>query len=100
MAAITVLVAGLVVMSIARVAIPGAPPLYDGVVVIPPYQWVDPPPGEQGNPQGASATVPVHGGESPLVALATPEDVPQAQILAVPGDLTLPAGARRIVASI
>ncbi len=94
------LVAGLLVMSAARVAIPEAPPLYDGVVVIPPYQWVDPPPGQPGDAQGASATIAARGHKSPLLALATPEMAPQAQILAVPGDLTLPPGTRHVLASI
>ena len=88
------------VIVIARVAIPGAPPLYDGVVVVGPYQWLEPPPGKPGDAQGASATVRARNGPSPLIALATPEMEPQAQIYAVPGELSVPSNTRTIRASI
>ncbi len=78
----------------------GGPPLYDGVVTAGPYLWLDPAPGQQGNPQGAAATVSVGSGGNDIVALATPETVPQAQILAVPGSLTLPSGATSLSVSI
>lgn len=75
----------------AMAPLPG-PPLYDGVVPTEPYVYLTPPPGAQGGAQGASATVAIEGGASPLVAIATPEIVPQAQIFAAPGSLTLPPG--------
>jgi hypothetical protein len=78
----------------------GGPPLYDGVVTAGPYLWLSPGPGQQGNPQGAAATVSVGSGGNDIVALATPETVPQAQILAVPGSLTLPSGAASLSVSI
>ncbi len=93
-AGIAALVVGLALVLGARL-VPGlgGPPLYDGVVTVGPYQWLNPGPGQQGDPQAAKATVRVIGGENDIVALATPESLPQAQILAVPGSLVLPAGA-------
>ena len=94
------LAAGMLLIALARVAIPSAPPLYDGVVVVEPYRWLEPPPGKPGDPQGASATVAARKRQSPLIALATPEMVPQAQIYAVPGELSVPAGTQTVNASI
>ena len=65
----TALLAGVLVMAAARIAVPSAPPLYDGVVVIPPYNWVDPPPGLQGGAQGATASLRVRGGGRPTSSL-------------------------------
>jgi hypothetical protein len=93
-------VAGLAVVVAARLASPDAPPLYDGIVPVPPYVWLEPPPGRPGGAQGATATIPVSGGSSPLVAVATPELVPQTQIFAVPEAFRLPVGARSIRVSI
>ena len=96
----TALLAGVLVMTAARIAVPSAPPLYDGVVVIPPYTWVDPPPGQQGGAQGATASIAVRGRRSPLIAVATPEMAPQAQVFAVPGELTMPSGTRQVRVSV
>jgi len=71
----------------------GGPPLYDGVVPVGPYLWLTPGPGQQGGPQGATATVPVSGGKNDLVAIATQESLPQAQLLAIPGSLLVGPGA-------
>jgi hypothetical protein len=68
-----------------------APPLFDGVVVTDPYRWLSPPPGQLGGARGVTGTETVSG-ESPVVAIATPEEPPQAQIFAPPGALVLPAG--------
>ncbi len=100
-AALSALGAGFLVIVAARVLVPSAPPLYDGVVPLEAYRWLDPPPpGQHGGAKGATATISVQGGKSPLVAVATPELEPQAQILAQPGGLTLPAGAKTIKVSI
>jgi hypothetical protein len=92
-----VLVLGAVV-AVIGIAVGGRPivPLYDGVVPTEAYRWLDPPPGQHGDPQGAEATIPVTGGSSPLVTLATPELVPQAQLFAVPGALNLPSGSTEV----
>ncbi len=79
--------------------LPG-PPLYDGVVPVEAYRWLVPPPGEHGGAQGASQVLAVSGGTSPLVAVATPELTPQAQLFAAPGALTLPPGTTSITVSI
>jgi hypothetical protein len=68
------------------------PPLYDGVLPIDAYRWLSPPPGRHGGALGASSDVPVTENESPLVAIATSEEPPQAQIFAAPGSFTLPPG--------
>jgi hypothetical protein len=92
---------GLGVAGLAQVMAPLAgPPLYDGVVPTEPYIYLTPPAGAQGGAQGASATLALEGGTSPLVAIATPETVPQAQIFAAPGSLTLPPGTTSLSASI
>jgi hypothetical protein len=78
----------------------GGPPLYDGVVPVGPYLWLEPGPGRQGGAQGAKATVAVDGGQNGLVALATTESLPQAQVLATPGALILAQGATSLAVSI
>jgi len=92
--------AGLLAAGAARLVAPGAPPLYDGIVPVPPYVWLQPPPGQSGGAQGATAIIPVTGGSSPLIAVATPELVPQAQVFAVPDSFELPPGARSIEVAI
>jgi hypothetical protein len=77
-----------------------APPLYDGVIVVAPYLWLDPPPGELGGALGTSAKVAVTGGQNRIVAVATAEEPPQAQILATPGALVLGQGATSLSVSI
>jgi hypothetical protein len=88
---------GLLVGLVVQLAAPfPEPPLYDGVVPTEPYVWLAPPPGATGGAQGASVTLAVTGGASPLIALATPELVPQAQVFAVPGALRLGPGTTSI----
>lgn len=98
--ALFVLGAGLVLIVGARLALPAAPPLYDGIMPLEPYLWLDPPPGHPGGAKGATADIAIRNGKSPLVALATPELEPQAQIFATPQGLTVQAGARSIHVSI
>ncbi len=93
--------AGLLLVVVAQLAAPGAtPPLYDGIVPITPYQWLTPPPDHPGGAQGVTADVVVDGGQSGLIAVATPELSPQAQVFATPGSLTLPTGATSVKVSI
>jgi hypothetical protein len=99
-AALGVLGVGILVTAAARLAIPTAPPLYDGVVPIERYVWLVPPAGHPGGAKGATADIPMAGGQSPLVAVATPENEPQAQVFAQPGSLVVPAGARSVKVSI
>ncbi len=96
-AGLAAILLGLLAVAAAQRAAPIAgPPLYDGVVVIEPYRWLDPPAGQPGSPQPASATMRLEGGASPVAAVATPEQPPQAQIFGSPGALILPAGTTEI----
>lgn len=90
------------ILALGALIVGGRPfvPVYDGVVPVEPYRWLDPPAGQRGDPQGATAKVDVTGGSSPLLAVATPETVPQAQVFAIPGGLILPSGSTRIDVSI
>jgi hypothetical protein len=91
---------GLLMVVLARVLVPGAPPLYDGVVINEPYKWLEPPPGEEGGAQGVTGTAALENGASPLVALATTEQPPQAQVFAPPGALVLPPGTMSLLMAI
>ena len=96
----TLAIGALAILIVQRVAPLLAPPLYDGVVVVEPYRWLVPPPGEKGDPTSAAGTAKVKGGTSPLIALATTDQPPQAQIFAAPGVLALPTGTTSIAMSI
>lgn len=93
------LVAGLLVAAAAQVVSP-APPVYDGVVPFEPYRWVIPPTGYPADPKGASESIAVIKGGNDLVAVATPEQPPQAQVYATPGTLRLPRGATSVEVSV
>jgi hypothetical protein len=97
---LTIVAVGLLLVAAARIVDPGAPPLYDGVVPVEPYLWLNPPPGASGGPQGATADIPAENGASGLVAVATPELQPQAQLFAAPGSLPLLPGAGGVKVSI
>jgi hypothetical protein len=79
---------------------PTGPPLYDGVVVVEPYIWLDPPTGQLGGALPKSTTVAVESGRNRIVAVATDESPPQAQLLATSGSLTLAPGATSLSVSI
>jgi len=99
--AIRPLAVGLLVIVAAQVVAPlPGPPLYDGVIPIEAYRWLSPPPGEHGGAAGVSVVVPVTGSVSPLIALATTELTPQAQLFAQPGGLTMPAGTTSLSVAI
>ena len=97
-----VLAAGLAAIALGQLIAPiAAPPLYDGVVVVEPYRWLDPAPaGQKGGAKGATATIAVKDGANPLVAIATSEQPPQAQVFAPPSSLTLASGATSLALSI
>ncbi len=78
----------------------GGPPLYDGVTVVAPYLWLIPPAGSAGGAQGATGTAGVDQGKNRLIAIATPELQPQAQLFATSGTFILPAGTTSIKLSI
>jgi hypothetical protein len=98
---LAVLAIGLVAIALAqRVAPVRTPPLYDGVVVTEPYRWLAPPPGQKGDPGSATGSEGLEHGNSPVIAIATPEQPPQAQIFATTGALVLPPGTTSIKLSI
>ena len=99
--ALSVIALGLGIAAAAQVAAPlAAPPLYDGVIVVQPYVYVNPPAGKPGGAKGASAHVAMNGPKNAVVALATPEQPPQAQVVAGDGALLLPPSATVIDVSI
>jgi hypothetical protein len=92
---------GIVLIGLAQRLAPLAePPLYDGVYVPQPYVWFVPPAGEKGGAKGAKGSVGVDGSANRLIAVATPEQDPQAQLLATSGALVLPAGTTTVKFSI
>ena len=64
-AALSALGAGLLVIVAARLLVPAAPPLYDGVVPVEAYRWLDPPPGQLGGAKGATADIADPGRQEP-----------------------------------
>jgi hypothetical protein len=56
-------------------------PLYDGVVVAEPYRYLHPTGDQPDDPTSASSTEHVAGGKSPIFAIATDEQPPQAQLV-------------------
>lgn len=85
---------GLLVAATAQLMSPLAtPPLYDGVVVVAPYVYVNPPPGQPGGAQGTSEHLRMSGHTAPQVVAATAEQPAQAQLVAQQGSLVLPATA-------
>ena len=94
-----VLFVGIAGMWLAQQAPATTAPLFDGVFVEDPYRYVNPPPGGAGDPQPVQITQPAAGGTVPLIALATSEVPPQAQIIAEADAFDL-AGATAITLSI
>jgi hypothetical protein len=75
-------------------------PLFDGLVVEDPYRFVEPPPGGATDPFSASAIDPVDNGSAPLVAIATDETPPQAQLIAQADAFVIVTGTTSIAVSI
>jgi hypothetical protein len=81
--AAAVLVAGLGLTWLAQAISPAATaPLFDGIFIEDPYRFVDPPAGADGDPFSGEFTEEVTDGAVPLLAVATAEVPPQAQIIA------------------
>jgi hypothetical protein len=78
----------------------GIAPLFDGVFIEDPYLFVDPPPGAAGDPPSAEETQPVVDGSVPLLAVATIEVPPQAQIIAEADAFAISAGTESVTVSI
>jgi hypothetical protein len=92
--------AGAVLVLAVQVLAPVGVPLYDGVAVQEPYRFLHPSGDQPGSPSSFSATVQVTGPDSPQVTAPTTESPPQAQLIALPGAFTLPAGATSLSVSV
>jgi len=98
---LVILAIGLLAIGVAQHAAPAmTPPLYDGVVTIEPFRWLVPAAGQRGEPKSANSTAALENGASPLLAIATGEQPPQAQIFATSGAMVLPVGTTSIKLSI
>ena len=82
------IVAGIVLLVLAGPSV-GRRPLYDGVVVTQPYQFLDPAPGEAADPTSFNGVFDVFGGGSPILSASTGESPPQASVFANQGDLQI-----------
>ena len=71
-------------------------PLYDGVVVAEPYRYLHPTGDQPGDPTDASLTQPVDGTKSPVFAIATDEQPPQAQLISQEDAFQLADGATEL----
>ena len=85
--------AGLGLALAVQVHAPVGVPLYDGVIVPEPYRYLHPVGEQPGDPTSADATKQVQGGKTPVFAVATDEQPPQAQIVAQEDAFQVPAGA-------
>ena len=75
-------------------------PLFDGLVVEEPYRFVAPPPSAAADPFAASSVEMVVNGAMPLVAIATEETPPQAQMIAQADAFAIAAGTTSVAVSI
>ena len=92
---------GLVVAAAVQMAGPTLrPPLYDGVVNVEPYRFLQPLGTEAGGALTATRTIAVQGSLSPALAVGTPEQPPQAQLIAGSGALAMPAGTTSLTVTI
>jgi hypothetical protein len=99
--ALAALVGGLaIVAATQRLGPITGPPLYDGVIVEAPYQWLAPAPGFAGGAQSTAQTLALQGGQSPNLGIGTTENPPQAQVFAGAGFLNVPSGTSSINVSI
>ena len=91
---------GLLMMGTAQLVRPVEVPLFDGVVVVDPYRYLSPPPGGDGSPTSAKATLPIEAGKSPSFAVYTSEMPPQAELLAKGGELAVGPGSTSMTVTI
>ena len=95
-----VLAVGLLMMGMVQAVRPVEVPLFDGVVVVDPYRYLNPPPGGDGSPTSAKATLPIEAGKSPSFAVYTSEMPPQAELLAKGGELAIGPGSTSVTLTI
>jgi hypothetical protein len=94
------LACGLAMIVAAQAAPPVTAPLFDGVVVVEPYRYLDPPPGADGSPSSASGTFALNAGQNPGFAVYTAETPPQAELLAHGGELSIGPGTTSVKVAI
>ena len=98
---LAVLLAGFGLLVVAQLVRPsGALPLYDGVIISDPFRYLDPPPGQLGDPTSASEGVAIRGGRVQDVEAATQENPPQAQLFSNAGVFSAPSGATKVIITI
>ena len=92
-----VLAAGFGLIVVVQLVRPsGALPLFDGLIITDPFRYLNPPPGQLGDPSSASQDITISGGRVPDLSAATDESPPQAQVFSTAGTFAAPAGATRV----
>ncbi len=91
---------GLVLIAAAQVMAPVVAPLFDGLIVLGPYHYLSPGPGQTGSPGSAMVSEAVASGASPGFNAATTETPPQAQLIAAPGAFVLGPASTSVVVTI
>ncbi|HTK45053.1 MAG TPA: hypothetical protein VL749_06860 [Patescibacteria group bacterium] len=95
-----VVLAGLGLALGVQVRVPLGVPLYDGQPIVETYRYLHPANGQRGNPTSASSTKQVDGTTTPVFAIATEEQPPQAQMTVQEDAFQLPAGTTELQVSI
>lgn len=95
-----ILAAGIGLILLAQVVAPVAAPLFDGLVVLGPYHYLNPAAGQTGGPTSAKVSEGVVGRASPGFNAATGETPPQAQLIAAPGAFVLGSGSTSVTVTI
>jgi hypothetical protein len=95
-----VIIMGLAITGVAQAFAPASHPLFDGVVVVEPYRFLEPASGQEGSPLSANETVPMTDGTSPAFAVYTGESPPQAELLARGGELSTGSAAKSVKVAI
>jgi hypothetical protein len=96
-----VLLAGIGLVVLGQLAATAPPaPLFDGLVVEEPYRFVEPPPGGVGDPLPVEVTEPVADGAVALLAVATSEVPPQAQVISQADAFAISADTTSITVSL
>lgn len=99
--ALVVLATGIAIVLISNAGDSARPaPLFDGLFVEEPYRYVDPSAGLPGDPFAISETKQVVGGTVALIATATGEVPPQAQVIAEADAFAISGDTTSIVVSI
>jgi hypothetical protein len=96
----SVLLAGILLIIAAQALAPVAAPLFDSLIVLSPYRYLNPVGSETGAPTSGTATESLAAGASPGFNAATSELPPQAQLIAPPGTFQLASGTTSVTVRI